>query len=209
MPQEARKTADDGICVVRLTVDANGMPQDMSVLRCSDPIFEPNTLKALAQYRFRPASNATGEPIAAQISVEVHFSFTGSNGQPLGRVPTAQIGYAFASLPGITSTEPDTEGVYPLTKQMEMPTLTAIVDKGYSQAAEIFDQGISCSIQLTLSAKGKPSDPQIEHCDKPTLEKPAMDTLMSSHFKPARLNGKPVAVRLIVRFIYKGFAPMK
>lgn len=208
MPPEVRSNKRNGTCIARMVVDVNGNPQNLHILRCSDPIFEPNSLKALALYRFRPAIDGKGNPVAVQIFIEIKFRFTDYHDKTSGRVPTAQIAYAFDTPPGTTSFDPDANGVYPLGKQMELPEFKKMNDTGYSEAAEMWDDGVSCNIVLTIGAKGKPSDPQLLFCDKKNLEKPAVDTLMNSQFKPAKLNGKPVAVRTSIRMVYKGFASM-
>jgi TonB family protein len=209
IPSAARDKKENGICVVRMMVDIEGKPKDLQVLRCSNPIFEPNTMKTVAQYRFRPATDDKDKPVAVQITIVVNFRFFGVHHQTVGRTPTPQIAYAFSTLPGTTSYDPDANGVYPLGKQMELPEFKTMNDTGYSEAAVMWDNGVSCNIVLTISAKGKPSDPQLLFCDKKNLEKPAVDTLMNSQFKPAKLNGKPVAVRTSIRMVYKGFAPMR
>jgi hypothetical protein len=60
----------------------------------------------------------------------------------------------------------------------------------------------ACNIVLTISAKGKPSDPQVTSCDRPALEKPAVASLLRSQYKPDRVNGKAVPMRAAIRLEY-------
>jgi len=61
-----------GVCIVSLTVDAHGMPQDLHVEKSAEPSLDQNALRAISQYRFKPAMK-DGIPFAARISVEVDF----------------------------------------------------------------------------------------------------------------------------------------
>jgi hypothetical protein len=141
------------------------------------------------------------------ITVEINFHFGSESFHP--GEPPAQVRYGFFSPPGMTSLGPGASGVYPLSKQLEPPKMTDFVSKGFSMAAMLFPDGVGCHVVLTLDAKGKPLDAQPGDCDKPSLEKPALDSLMKSKYKPAKLNGKDVPVRMTVHLIYDGFGQQK
>jgi hypothetical protein len=167
-------------------------------------MFEKNSLDAIRQYRFKPAFRTSdGAPVPVMVTVEINFRF--DNGGP--DEPPANIRYGFFSPPGITSAEADAGGIYPYLKHMEAPKMTQFVSKGFGQAAALFPDGTSCKVVLVLDAKGKPLSATISQCDKPTLEQPAIDSLMKSKYKPAKLNGKDVPVRLLVYLVYEGFGP--
>jgi hypothetical protein len=119
-----------------------------------------------------------------------------------------QIGYDFFSPPAMTSLGPDPSGVYPLSKQLEPPKLVDFVDKGFGNAA-LAPQGIGCRAVLTIAENGKSSDVHVSYCDRIDLEKPALDSLLHSKYKPATLQGKPVPVRATIHLIYDGFGPFK
>jgi hypothetical protein len=94
-----------------------------------------------------------------KLSIEINFRFgdalSGSS------EPPAQLRYAFSSPPGITSLEPDSEGVYPLSKRLEMPKISEFVSKGFAAAAMFTPDGTACRLLLTIDSKGKPSNAQI------------------------------------------------
>jgi hypothetical protein len=86
--------------------------------------------------------------------------------------------------------------------------MTSFVDEGYGDNA-FMDAGKSaCDIVLTISDKGKPSDPQVIHCERPALEKLAVQSLLKSHYKPGKMNGKAVPIRASVHLEYAD-APTK
>ena len=62
----------DGICLLRLIVDASGMPRDVHVTRALGPGFDANAIDAVQQYRFKPALRF-GEPVAVSVAIEVHY----------------------------------------------------------------------------------------------------------------------------------------
>jgi len=61
-----------GVCIVSLTVDIHGMPQDLRIEKSVEPSLDQNALRAISQDRFRPAMK-DGIPFAARVSVEVVF----------------------------------------------------------------------------------------------------------------------------------------
>jgi TonB family protein len=205
MPNAARDKHQGGMCIVSVVIDAKGLPQNPRIIRCTDTMFEKNSLDAIRQYRFKPAFRTSdGTPVAVMVTVEINFRFDAYG--PPDDAP-AQIRYGFFSPPGTTSGDPDADGIYPFSKRLEGPTMTQFVSKGFGQAAAVFPDGTSCKVVLVLDAKGKPLNPTISQCDKPTLEQPAIDSLMKSKFKPAKLNGKDVPVKLLVYLVYEGFGP--
>ncbi|WP_047491870.1 M56 family metallopeptidase [Terriglobus sp. TAA 43] len=73
-PQSARSRGDlgDHVCLVKLTVDMQGMPQNVHIARSGGADFDENALVSVRQYRFKPAMQA-GEAVAADISIVVDF----------------------------------------------------------------------------------------------------------------------------------------
>lgn len=205
-PAKAREKLLSGVCFVSVTVDTQGNPQDLAIVRCSDPLFEQNSLDAASKYRFKPAVDAKGKPLAVKITIEINFKL-GAAGGPYGRVPEPLLKYGFSTPPGLTSLAPDAHGVYPLSKSIEAPKITNFVDSDFSGTALRFPTNLACDVVLTVDQKGRPSSPQVIHCDQQALEKPATDSLLHSRFKPGTLNGKPVPVRLLVHLFYGGFVP--
>jgi bla regulator protein blaR1 len=73
-PQSERGKKDkfEGTCLVGLTVDENGVPQDVHVVRSLQQDFDEAAIKAVQQYRFKPGMKA-GTPVAVSLKVEVNF----------------------------------------------------------------------------------------------------------------------------------------
>jgi hypothetical protein len=200
-PPEARAKQLNGRCIISLTVGVDGKPRDIVLIRCTDPVFAPTALSRGAKYLFKPAVTSEGKPVATKITIEVNFQ----SSNPLGDLKMP-IRYAFTSPPGALSSEPDANGVYPLTTAIAPPTIVYFADEGYGDGAFRLGGDGACDILLTLDAKGRPLDPQVIHCEKPALEKLAAQSLLKSHYKPGRLNGKAVPVKLAVHLGLGGFA---
>ena len=70
--EEARKAKFMGIVLVTLIVDQQGRPQNVHVLRGVGMGLDENAVKAVQQYRFKPAME-NGKPVPVQLNVEVNF----------------------------------------------------------------------------------------------------------------------------------------
>jgi TonB family protein len=200
--EEARQKRIGGLCLVSLIVDAEGMPQNIQIVRCTDPSFAENSMKAVAQYRFKPATTQEGKPVPVMQRVEINYRLLGVD------VAGTPIRYAFGSPPGVLSLKPGPHGVYAFTKLFAPPTMTNFSDEGYGEAAFRIDGSGVCDIVLTISAKGKPSDPQVIHCEGPELEKLAVQSLLKSQYKAGKVKGKTVPMRATIHLEYGGIRPM-
>ncbi|MGD0802150.1 MAG: energy transducer TonB [Terracidiphilus sp.] len=129
--EEARQKGIGGACKISVTVDTKGYPQDIKLVSCSDPSFEKSSLAAAAQYRFEPATNLDGKPVAAIIFIKVEYHLYGTS------EPNMPVRYEFNSPPGILSPDPGPDGVYQLTKFCTAPSLTKFADKDYRKVATV------------------------------------------------------------------------
>jgi TonB family protein len=68
----ARKAKYQGICILSLIVDAQGMPQNVRVVRPLDYGLVGNAIDAVKKYRFKPAMK-DGIPVPIMVTVEVNF----------------------------------------------------------------------------------------------------------------------------------------
>jgi beta-lactamase regulating signal transducer with metallopeptidase domain len=89
-PPSQKKVNLDGVSIVGLIVNSNGMPQDLHIKPLTtfmsktlskmhpdrefhlSPDFDKNAMEAVRQYRFHPALR-DGKPVAVAITVEVNF----------------------------------------------------------------------------------------------------------------------------------------
>jgi len=68
----ARKAHYQGICVVGLIVGSDGRPKDVHVVRALGMGLDQNAVRAVKQYRFKPAS-FEGKPVPVELNIQVNF----------------------------------------------------------------------------------------------------------------------------------------
>ena len=210
-PADARLHHVNGLCNVRIVVDVQGNPQDAHIIHCTDSAFEQNSLSAVKQYRFKPASTQDGKPVPVMIHVQISYHLTKypferhlSKGH-IGPEISAPIQCSFIPQQDGASV-PDSDGVYPLTRSVTGPRVIKFSDEGYGHMAFDYEGNSPCDIVLTISAKGKATDPQVTRCERPELKKPAIESLLKSQYKPGMVKGKAVPMRVSVHLEYGGDA---
>ncbi|HTV13281.1 MAG TPA: energy transducer TonB [Acidobacteriaceae bacterium] len=70
---EARKKHIEGMVMLSTLVDEQGMPTDIRVERGIGYGLDENAVRSVSQYRFRPATDRDGRPVAVRIAIEVSF----------------------------------------------------------------------------------------------------------------------------------------
>ena len=70
--KKAKDAKHEGVSVVSLVVDAQGMPQHVHTIRKLGMGLDEKAIEAVRQYRFKPAMHE-GKPVAVAISIEVNF----------------------------------------------------------------------------------------------------------------------------------------
>ncbi len=70
--KQARKAKFSGQVIVALIVDKEGMPQNVHVLRGVGMGLDEEALKAVKQYRFKPALQ-NGRPVPVYLNVQINF----------------------------------------------------------------------------------------------------------------------------------------
>jgi periplasmic protein TonB len=70
---EARRAKYQGVCLISMIVDANGMPQNPRVVRALGMGLDEKALEAVRKYRFKPAMKDGKTPVPVMVTVEVNF----------------------------------------------------------------------------------------------------------------------------------------
>ncbi len=66
------KMGFSAVVLVGVIVDSHGMPQNVHITRSYNHDFDAEAIKAIKQYRFKPAMHA-GQSVAVAITIEVNF----------------------------------------------------------------------------------------------------------------------------------------
>ena len=70
---EARRAKYQGVVLISMIVDTNGMPQNPRVVRALGMGLDEKALEAVRKYRFKPAMKDGKTPVPVMITVEVNF----------------------------------------------------------------------------------------------------------------------------------------
>ena len=73
LSDEARAARFSGSVLVHLTVDADGLPQDIQVVRSVGMGMDEKAIEAAKQFRFQPATR-DGKPVASGLSLELQIA---------------------------------------------------------------------------------------------------------------------------------------
>jgi TonB family protein len=69
---DARRAKYQGTCLISLTVDRNGLPRNLRVVKPLDYGLTEQSIEAVKRYRFKPAMK-NGEPVPVEVNIEVSF----------------------------------------------------------------------------------------------------------------------------------------
>ncbi len=70
---EARQAHYQGVCLIGLTVDTHGKPQNIHVVRALGMGLDEKAIEAIRGYRFKPALMDHRTPVPVQITIEIDF----------------------------------------------------------------------------------------------------------------------------------------
>ena len=224
-PVEGRFQLIDALCLVSLVVSAHGEPQAVRIVHCTDSAFEDGSSDAVKQYRFKPATTAEGNPVPVSLSTVLQYHAVKyslslrmlinlpaipdkhlaidrrMSKADVGREMSKPIRYGFIPLEGGISA-PDRDGIYSLTRSVTGPRVIKFADEGYGPMAFAHEGNSTCDIVLTISTKGKADDPHITRCERPELEKPVVESLLKSQYKPGMVRAKEVPMRATIHLNY-------
>jgi TonB family protein len=183
-PVEAKFQQISGLCSIALVVGIQGDPQNVHIVHCTDPSFEETSLEAVKQYKFKPASTQEGNPVPVTVPLLLRYHVVKYSlslrllinlpvipdkrlrlDRHMGKTEADQevskpIRSAFIPQRG-GAFEPDSDGVYPLTRSVTGPRVIKFSDNEYGRIAFAHEGNSVCEVVLTVDAKGKVSDPQV------------------------------------------------
>jgi len=92
----------------------------------------------------------------------------------------------------------DADGVYSKVDEKPVPIKTPQPDFPYA----LKDQGISGTVAIScvIDENGKVLSALATKSTRPEFEKPALEAIQNWKFKPAKKDGKPVKVRVVIPF---------
>lgn len=229
-PDDARIRQMDGLCSLSLIVGIRGDPRDVHVLHCTDPSFDESSVSAVSGYRFTPALTREGKPIAVTVAplvLQYHFAHRGITLHWLlsswiaDMIPDRNLiifdrrmsraGFYRELISPVhpdfivaqrESSGPGSDGIYSLSLSTTAPRVIEFAEEGYAAMAFTHEGNSACDVMITIDTRGKPSDLRVIHCERPELEKPAVESLLKSPYKAGYVQGKQVPIRAMIHLYY-------
>jgi TonB family protein len=72
-PKAAKSKHVEGTVVLQVVVQPDGSAADIQVVKSPDPDFAEKAVEAVEKWRFRPARDRDGQPVATRVPIEVTF----------------------------------------------------------------------------------------------------------------------------------------
>jgi TonB family protein len=169
--EEARQAHIEGIVVLKLVVDTDGKPSNITVVQSLGSGLDEKAIEALQKWRFSPATR-DGKPVRVAINVEVSFHLQS------GRPPEGDV-----YVPGNGVTAP---------RAIFQP------DPEYSEEARKARISGTVLLQVVIDKEGNVIDLKVVKSLGSGLDEKAIDTVRRWKFKPASKDGEPVKARVTI-----------
>jgi len=180
-----------GLCLLGVTVDANGVPQNIHVVRTLDPELDSNVIEAVKNWRFKPALRDGGTPVAVAGTVYAIFGYVEK--EPV----------AFATF--IPET-PETILAAVAHHDMKRPHLEPVnadeVIARYMPQSRISGR---CLVSLVIDTNGVPQNVHVIKGLDSSLDMDTVAMVEHLRFKPVMKDGTttPVPVGIVVPVRYR------
>ncbi|MGO8757620.1 MAG: energy transducer TonB [Terracidiphilus sp.] len=174
---EARRANYQGACLITLTVDAQGNPQNIRVVRALGMGLDEKAIEAIRQYKFKPAMKDGKTPVAVMVTIEVVFRLY-ARGKP---VPSTAPGF-------------DT-----VPSNVSPPHLLDYVVPKYSYNGRKNRISGDCVIGLTVDTHGVPQNVHVVTSLEPSLDENAVKAVKQWRYTPAMSNGNAVPFESTVK----------
>jgi TonB family protein len=180
----ARRNRICGVNLIRLTVDANGNPHDLRVIKSLEPSLDAEAMEAVSQYRFRPAMKDGTTPVPVQITIEIDFRLYKSLGSP--------------------GCSPEYPAAVSAAQGRVVPAvLISHVEPKYTRDARKNRITGNCTLQLTIDAKGIPRNVHVIKSLDPGLDSNAVKAVERWRYRPAIKDDVPVSEDSTVNVEFK------
>jgi TonB family protein len=185
----SKKLARHGLCFLAVTVDANGVPQNIHVFHGLEPELDSNAMEAAKQWRFKPALRDGHSPVAVEGTIAATFRYVEK--QPVAFeifIPQA----------------PELVLASNSTRDKELPELEA------TNADEVFARykpknrvpGL-CLVSVMVDQEGVPQNAHIVKGLDSSLDEDTVAMVEHLRFKPAMRDGNtPASVWVMVPVRY-------
>jgi TonB family protein len=186
----SRKLPKRGLCLLGVTIDANGIPQDIHIVRSLEPELDNNVMEVVKRWRFKPALRDGSAPVAVEGTVEAMFEYV--ENEPV----------AFATFIPETPEKIQASIAHHKTKRPYLEPVNADeVIARYMPQSRISGR---CLVSLVIDTNGVPQNVHIIKGLDSSLDVDTVAMVEHLRFKPVMKNDTtPVPVGLIVPVRYR------
>lgn len=185
----SRKLSKRGLCLLHITIDANGVPRDIFVVRSLEPELDRNTIEAAKNWRFKPALRDGRVPVAVEGTVASTFEY-------VEKEPVAFATFIPEAPEKIAAAVAHHDR---MQVKLDVVNYNEVVAR-YMPESRI--PGI-CLVSLLVDTKGVPQNVHIIKGLDSSLDMDTVAMIRHFRFKPVLQDGKtPVAVGVIMPVHY-------
>jgi TonB family protein len=187
----SRKFPKRGLCLIGVTIDADGLPQNIRVIRSLEPELDSNAIEAVKNWRFKPALRDGKIPIPVEGTVLARFEY----------VDKEPVAFAF-----FITEEPEKIEAAIARHDKEQIDVEAInSDEVIARYMPQSRLGGRCLVSLLIDTNGVPQDVHIVKGLDSSLDMDTVAMIEHLRFKPLMQDGTThVAVGVIIPVHYRG-----
>lgn len=192
-PESLVETGLDGDVKITFTVTEKGMVEDPVIKEASEPEFGESALKALKEWRFRPATE-DGKPVSMKVTLP--FKFTAS---PENKLNAALGRKVFA---------PITESIVKAKKLDEQPIVATRVRPMYPPQLEGTGEQERIKVKVVIGPDGLVYNPMIEVIKQKAFYVPALVAAARWTYEIPKVDGEPVYAEFdMTIWVFEGERP--
>lgn len=194
-PDEAVASKASGTVWVNIWIDESGKVVEAKVMKSNAEVFNQTAMAAAKQWTFKPAV-LNDKPVA--VWVMVPFRFTLSEGK--GAAPSTGVPVKPLDKPATAAETQEKQPPSDYTPYEKAPEVIKQVQAQYPVDAKNAKLEGTVWVKVWIDEAGKPVKANVMKSKRKELNQAALDAVMKWEFKPASLNGKPVAVWVNIPF---------
>lgn len=190
----AKRNRIRGDCVIGAIIDADGIPQDLHVVKSLEPGLDRDSVETLKTWRFKPALKDGKTPVAAEVTLVVSINVYGGYFAPFVNLLPKPPNEVLASAKAVADHSVTAPVI--LNGDEVMPDYPP-----YARMNQI--SGV-CVVGLFVGTDGVPQDVHVIKSLDPNVDEDVVDAVKRLRFKPALKDGTtPVGVNLVIPYNLK------
>ena len=182
---EARKEKISGRSLVSFTVDTDGIPRNVHIVKELEPSLDASAIQKIATWRFKPAMKDGKTPVPFDLTAEVSFQ--------LVDVHNSVVVIAIPARPGEPGTLLSSDG-----SRVIPPIPIKLIAPKYPFMEKMRRISGNCSVGMILDSEGVPQNVHVVKSLDPKLDGSAVKAVMQWRYKPALKDGVPIPVEMLV-----------